>query len=362
MKLFFCLLLTLNSVIPSISPLAAVTDSARPLFEDTFAYPDGLLTNEYAYFYPNNPGVVKTSNWELTSGSLFASGGAGWTGVPDGKTPDAKSILGNHSVVFRMKSKRKNFGQVAVSFSLLNQGFTTSPSTPPLPENGVHFFLRYQSETHVYYGSINRRDGNVIIKKKMPGGPSNGGTYYNVSPSVPYSIPFGKWQSVRATVFTNPNGSVTIELFANGKKLVSATDKGIGGPPITKPGAVGIRCDNDNVKFKNFMVSAIGASSSSDEEDEVVAAAAVPPVRVSPVPWRSDHHSGQPVTFGDLASDAKVQIFTVAGHWVTTIPAIGTTAEWDLTNNSGEKVASGLYVYLAKGSQGDVKGVLGVVQ
>jgi hypothetical protein len=37
--------------------------------------------------------------------------------------------------------------------------------------------LRYRSEQSLYYPSVNRRDGQVVVKKKCAGGPFNGGTY-----------------------------------------------------------------------------------------------------------------------------------------------------------------------------------------
>jgi len=51
--------------------------------------------------------------------------------------------------------------------------------------------------------------------------------------------------------------SVAIELYANGKLVASAIDKGLGGPPITSPGRVGIRADNVETKFKNFTVTSM---------------------------------------------------------------------------------------------------------
>jgi hypothetical protein len=50
--------------------------------------------------------------------------------------------------------------------------------------------LRYQSETSLYYASINRRDGTSVIKKKVTGGPDNGGTYYDLTPYVAHAVPY----------------------------------------------------------------------------------------------------------------------------------------------------------------------------
>jgi len=79
-------------------------------------------------------------------------------------------------------------------------------------------------------------------------------------------------------------------------------------------------------------------------------------VQVYPNPWRSDKHAGKSVTFASLPSGSTVKIFTVSGHLIKTLgpqtSALG-TASWDLTNDAGEKVASGIYLYLITDSQGD---------
>jgi hypothetical protein len=116
------------------------------------------------------------------------------------------------------------------------------------------FALRTQRYS-LYYASINRRDGTAVIKKKVPGGPSNDGMYYTLA-SAAHVVPTSSWQAVR-TVVTNSGGSVTIRLFADGVLIVQATDSGTGGPPITQPGAVGIRGDNDRFQCDDFTVTAV---------------------------------------------------------------------------------------------------------
>jgi hypothetical protein len=70
-------------------------------------------------------------------------------------------------------------------------------------------------------------------------------------------------------------------------------------------------------------------------------------VRVYPNPWRSDRHAAHPViTFDQMALGATVKIFTVSGHLVKTLTPAIDTVTWDLTNDSGDKVASGIYIYL----------------
>lgn len=235
---------------------AAVPVHGQVLFRDDFDRPDGLVTNEFAYWNPKRSDAVRSSGWELTSGSLFVRAGAGWTGAPDDIAPDATSSNGNDSAVFRLTTTDSTFGNVAVDLDLRLDRFVTTTRTPAVAWDGVHVFLHYQSQYSLYYASIDRRDGLVAIKKKVPGGPSNDGTYYELA-SGRHPVPIGGWEHVRATVASTADGSVTIELFGNGVLLARAVDRGIGGPPITAPGKVGLRGDNADFSFDRFTVTAL---------------------------------------------------------------------------------------------------------
>ena len=244
---------------PSQQPVVVKPSETKTLFSDSFAtYTEGLITSEFAYWNATDATAKKSSSWELTSGSLFAKDGAAWTGVPDsGHAPDNLSSNYTGSGIFRLTTKRADFGDVKVSFDLNLHKLSVGDATPEVAWDGVHIFLRYQSQYHLYYASINRRDDTVVIKKKVPGGPSNGGTYYDLSTFNKYKVPYDKWQKISATIKNETNGSVSIELFANGKSVAKAEDTGKGGAPITAPGKVGIRADNSDLQFKNFTVNSL---------------------------------------------------------------------------------------------------------
>jgi hypothetical protein len=248
------------------APSAPVRPARRPrpgavLFADAFASgprPE-LRASEYAFWNQDDPRAIVSPIWEMTSGSLLAQGGHGWTGRPDACAPDVRSATCTNSAVFRLNTRRFDFRDVAVSFSLLNVGLTSTTTTAPADWDGVHIWLRYQSEAALYYASINRRDGGVVIKKKCPGGSSNGGTYYEVGGYVAgHPILFSAWQHVRASVRNEVDGSVSIRLYRDGVLVDAATDRGIGCPPITAPGAVGIRGDNDEFRLDDFRVESLG--------------------------------------------------------------------------------------------------------
>lgn len=230
-----------------------------PLFSYDFTTKtNGILTNEYAHWNPTDPKAKVSAEWDMTSGSLFVKGGLGWTGVPDDKKVDILSATGNNSAVFRLTTKRKDFKDVSVKFKLINIGLNSTPTTPPVDWDGLHVFLRYQTEQSLYYASVNRRDGKSIIKKKVPGGPSNGGTYYDLTPSVSHPWVVNAPQNVEASIKTLSDGSVLITLLSEGKEIVKAVDDGkIGGPPILLAGMTGIRGDNCQFTFKDFSVTAV---------------------------------------------------------------------------------------------------------
>ncbi len=84
-------------------------------------------------------------------------------------------------------------------------------------------------------------------------------------------------------------------------------------------------------------------------------ASALDQVRVYPNPWRSDRHAARSITFDQFTVDTELKIFTVSGHHVKTLPRSSDSVTWDLTNESGDRVASGVYVYQLKAEGGAKK-------
>jgi hypothetical protein len=248
------------------TPRPAFPASAAILFSDRFNRPDGLITNEFAFWNPNDARAVKSPDWDMGSGSFFIQKKAAWSGVPDdcskgSASPNARSTNCTNSAVFRLHTKRFDFNNVKISFRLYNKGLVATTSTPAVDWDGLHIFLRYQTEYELYAASINRRDQSAVIKKKCPGGPDNGGTYYPLTGSVPHPWSPETWQQVEATVVTNADHTVTIALYDDNGLVVQGTDTNIGKcPAITTPGAVGIRGDNNNFKIGDFVVTDLSTS------------------------------------------------------------------------------------------------------
>ena len=220
-----------------------------PPLRVAFDRPDGLITNEFALY---SRGGRRSQTWIATSGSLFARGGQGWTGRPDAVSPDRCSCRSTDSAVFRLVTRRRNFGDVAVSFRLTNRRMVSTRRTPRREFDGVHVFLRYRSPQELYVLSVNRRDGKVAIKKKVPGGRSNGGRYVQLGPTASWRWQRDVPQAVRVAVETVGPQRVLLTLSVDGRQLLQAADDGPNGPPLLRPGRVGLRGDNDEFVFDDF--------------------------------------------------------------------------------------------------------------
>jgi hypothetical protein len=86
-------------------------------------------------------------------------------------------------------------------------------------------------------------------------------------------------------------------------------------------------------------------------------------LRVFPNPWRPNFPGNPPVRFDHLPPNSTVKIFTVSGQWVQTLPTSSDTVPWDLRNGSGDRVASGLYLYVITADGGlKTTGILAVIK
>lgn len=239
------------------APTAVVGGVPVPTFLDAFAIADGLVTNEYAFYNPTHSDAITSPDWEMTSGSLFARNGHAWSGAVDDRTPDAGSTNGTDSAIFRLRSVRADYANVGVSVSLRIDALGSTSRTPETAFDGVHVWVRYTSETSLYAISVARRDGTVRIKKKCPGGPSNGGVYYDLTPSLIRPLALDQWADFTVVAVNGLDGSVTLDVYRDGALLRRVTDTGVGCAPITDSGRIGVRGDNaefelDDVTVRNY--------------------------------------------------------------------------------------------------------------
>jgi len=69
-------------------------------------------------------------------------------------------------------------------------------------------------------------------------------------------------------------------------------------------------------------------------------------VKVYPNPWYSGQNVESQITFSPIAAGSRMQIFSISsGRLIKTMINLNGIASWDLTNDSGESVASGIYLY-----------------
>jgi hypothetical protein len=238
---------TVRFGLPALACALAVTacGSQPALIDDSFTGPDGLIAAEKR----SGDG---SSDWVVTSGSLFRDDDQGWTGFPD----DGRGEGDTGSAVFRMVSQRRDFTDVDVSLRIDVERLVTTERTPARSFDGAHIFVRYQSDRQLYAVSVDRRDATLVIKKKCDGGDSNGGTYFDLSAVVPDTpVPFGAWQRVSVAVSNRPDGAVAISADRDGH-VVTAVDSGTGCRPL-REGGVGIRGDNAELRFDDLRVSSL---------------------------------------------------------------------------------------------------------
>ncbi|MCT9078354.1 hypothetical protein [Streptomyces fulvoviolaceus] len=266
--LVYALLLATAAVIGTGTALFMKVDEEEPpkptvLFEPSFAK-DGLVTNAFAFLHPSNPHARLSPDWITTSGSLFAKDGAGWTGVPDAGDTGPDSARHTDSAVFRLATRRRDFGPATVSMWVRLEPPVTTPRTPARDWDGGHVWLRYHSPEELYGISFRRRDGVVVIKRKIPGFGSededNGG--YATLAEGKRAISYGTWHYVTASAVNLPSGSVLLRLDIDGKTVLTGQDPTPG--PLRRPGAVGLRADNTELFFRDFRVMPVHSTPTSD--------------------------------------------------------------------------------------------------
>jgi hypothetical protein len=85
--------------------------------------------------------------------------------------------------------------------------------------------------------------------------------------------------------------------------------------------------------------------------------------RAYPNPWRADRGYAQQINFDQLAGNTTIKIFTISGHLVRTLTTGNSSTTWDLNNDSGDRVASGIYIYLVTNDQGqEARGKVAVIR
>jgi len=106
-----------------------------------------------------------------------------------------------------------------------------------------------------------------------------------------------------------------------------------------------------------------GAQSVSARAGIRVVSASLSAVRVYPNPWKGNRHGSSPIVFSNLMSDCTVRIFTASGHLVMEKSGASGSWNWNLQTRSGDRVASGIYLYVVESSDGTTaRGKIAIVK
>ena len=95
----------------------------------------------------------------------------------------------------------------------------------------------------------------------------------------------------------------------------------------------------------------------------LIAATAAAAPHAFPVPFVAKQHQ-EKIWFTELPGTGKVEIFTINGEEVVELPIPSGSGqiEWNVTNSSGKKVATGVYLYRIEGNGEEAKGKLVIIR
>jgi hypothetical protein len=186
-----------------------------------------------------------------------------------------------------------------------------------------------------------------------------------VSGAVPFKVVDLPFADFGASRFTLPLKS-TLALARSSGVLFTWTFTAIAGSTAPAPSAAGSRTGASsartitsspqlslgltNLSPGNYQVSVVATNAAAKQSAPAVATLALitddmGSARVYPNPWRVARGDGM-ITFDLMPLNSQVKIFTVSGRWLRTLDAAAGSASWDLKNDSGDQVASGIYLYL----------------
>lgn len=231
---------------------AADIGHERPLlFRDNFDGPDGVITNHYAYFAPSYEDAHRSQDWEMESGCALRDGNRLWTGSPTTNLPNKECSNGTGSAYFRLWTRRSDFDDVAVSFSLRNNGYTKQGES----WDGVKIYLRRHDGDNFYTAEVNRREGNVIVQRKCNGRYSLlDGARGDATPAR-----IGEWEYVAGTVVNLSDDEVRIQVVRGDDVVLETIDPAGSCDVLRRPGRIGIRGDRTNFYADSLEVRGLDA-------------------------------------------------------------------------------------------------------
>lgn len=251
-KIFLGFLVTNVSAEPVSSKLSKTSPIASNyndvIFSDPFNDRDGIISNEFSYWHANKACPYSSPLWNITSGTLFAKNGVGYSGNPTKQTSSiCNSNIATNSAVFTMDTKQNDFENVKISLDYKLGAHSISTDTGN-SYDGLHLLLGEKDTQNTYTVSLFRWDSVAVIKKKVAG------NYFNLAnEKTTQSNSLNTWHHADI-YFTTNDTSVKIEENIDGNTTVSSIDKNSYGESY-KNGAVGIQGNNTEFYIKNFTIA-----------------------------------------------------------------------------------------------------------
>lgn len=158
----------------------------------------------------------------------------------------------------------------------------------------------------------------------------------------------GDYVSADGTSFAAPVTAAVLALIFQANPSISAA----GAKQVLFDSADDLGTPGRDIYFGYGRVNAARAVSTAASRGSTSQTNSLASAYAYPNPWdvRKGHDK---VHFNNLPDGTTVKIFTLAGFFVTSLTSSNNQATWSLTNDNGQAVASGLYLYLLKSSAGD---------
>lgn len=188
-------------------------------------------------------GPRRSGPWLVTSGTLLTRDGELWSGIPDAGPP-APTRGRTGSAVLRAVSTRHDFHDVQVHLRVRTAKLSATSRTPARAWDGVHVFLRYRDQDHLYSVDLQRRDGTLTIKRKSGG-------YKTLAQGHSPAAVSARLHTFDISAIDTPAGP-RISLAVDDRVVLQAVDHDRAA--LRGPGRVGLRGDNAEFTVGAFRV------------------------------------------------------------------------------------------------------------
>ncbi|MCD6579860.1 T9SS type A sorting domain-containing protein, partial [bacterium] len=186
------------------------------------------------------------------------------------------------------------------------------------------------------------------------------------NPSVAMS-PDGSKFIISWTDYSNPDGDSEImaQLYEKEKKVggnVQVNDADLFAYNHQKTSKYSVSCNNnqigftwmDNRRHKGWDIYAKLTDWQEFAPNVSNFSNNLNGIKLYPNPFKQDMGTDV-ITFANLTENAKIQIYTITGNLVFEVEAESIDYPWNLKNNIGDDIKSGIYIYLITNDNGEKK-------